>query len=455
VAELPSVAARYARHVNPSFVKLLGVLGYGRVFTRAKDVWIWDDQGRKYLDFLAGFGSVNLGHNHPELLARLRRVLDEDVLGLSHVGPAPLAAALGEALAARLPAPLEVSIFANGGGDAVEQALKLARAATRRPRLVAAANGFHGTNLAALSLTSIERMRAPFEPLLPGCELVPFGDLDRLERALRGDKVAAFLVEPVQAEGGVIPPPPGYLAAAAALCQRHGTLLVLDEVQTGLGRTGRRFAFEAEGVVPDLLCLAKGLSGGLVPVAATVTSRKVFERGYGTVERFDLGSSTFAGNALSCAAALATLEILDAERLTENAAARGEELLRGVRRRLAGHPLVKEVRGRGLLVGVELGPTASGLASRLTAGVVASVSEKVFGHWAAVKLLERGVVCQPAAHAWSVLKLEPPLTVTEEHVAQAVDALGHVLDEYRRLPRLVADVAQRLGTQGLRGWGFP
>jgi putrescine aminotransferase len=303
VAELPPVAARYARHVNPSFIKLLGVLGYGRVFTRAKDVWLWDDRGRRYLDFLAGFGSVNLGHNHPELLARIRRVLDQDVLAFSHVGPAPLAAALGEALAARLPPPLEVSLFSNGGGDAVEQALKLARAATRRGRFVAAENGFHGTNLAALSLTSIARMRAPFEPLLEGCDVVPFGDLDKLDKALSSKKVAAFLVEPIQAEGGVILPPPGYLAGAAAICRRTGTLLILDEVQTGLGRTGRRFAFEEDGVVPDFVCLAKGLSGGLIPVAATVTSKEIFERGYGTVERFDLGGSTFAGNALSCAPA--------------------------------------------------------------------------------------------------------------------------------------------------------
>jgi putrescine aminotransferase len=455
VAELPTVAARYARYVNPSFIKLLGVLGYGRVFTRAKDVWVWDDRGRKYLDFLAGFGSVNLGHNHPELIARLGRVLEQDVLAFSHVGPAPLAAALGEALASRLPEPLEVSIFSNGGGDAVEQALKLARAASRRPRFVACESGFHGTSLAALSLSSVTRMRAPFEPLLPGCDLVPFGDLDRLEHALKKEKAAAFLVEPIQGEGGVILPPPGYLAAAAALCTKTGTLLIVDEVQTGLGRTGRRFAFEAEGIVPDLLCLAKGLSGGLVPVAATVTSKKLFERGYGTVDRFDLGGSTFAGNALSCAAGLATLDILDAERLPDNAAARGEALLAGVRRTLAGHPLVKEVRGRGLLIGIELGPTASGLVGRLTAGLVSTVSERVFGHFAALKLLERGVVCQPASHAWNVLKLEPPLTVTDEHIALAVDALGKVMGEYRRLPRLVKDVAQRLGTQGLRRWGFP
>jgi len=446
----PSVAARYARHVNPSFIKLLGLLGYGRVFVRAREVWVFDDHGRKYLDFLSGFGSANLGHNHPALLARLTAALAEEPLGFCHIGPAPRAADLAEALAARLPPPLEVSLFANGGAEAVEAALKLARAATGRSGFVFATGGYHGTSFGALSVMGHRRLRAPFEPLLPGCVEVPFGDLGRLEDALRGKKQAAFLVEPIQAEAGVILPPPGYLAQAAALCRRHGTLLVLDEIQTGLGRTGRRFAFEAEGFAPDLLVLAKSLSGGIVPVAVCVTRRELFDRAYGSVEKFDLSSSTFAGNALSCAAALATLEILDQERLADNAAARGAELLDGARRRLTGHPLVRDVRGRGLLVGVELGPTGTGLVKRL----VAAVSEKVFGQWAALKMLERGVICQPAAEAWNVLKLEPPLTVTAEHVAEAVAALGAIFDEYRGLPRLMKDVAQRLGSQGLRGWDF-
>jgi putrescine aminotransferase len=450
MVELPPVAARYARHVNPSFVKLLGVLGYGRIYTRAQGVHVWDDRGGRYLDLLSGFGAASLGHNHPELIARLKRALDEEPLAFCHVGPAPRAAALAEALAARLPDPLEVTVFANGGGDAVEAALKLARAATGRRGVVFAAGGFHGTTLGTLSV-GVERMRAPFGDLLGGCVAVPFGDLSRLEDALRGRKAAAFLVEPIQGEAGVILPPPGYLEAAADLCRRQGTLLVLDEVQTGLGRCGRLFALEEEGVVPDVVCLAKALSGGIVPIGAAVTSRAWFERAYGTFERFDLAGSTFAGNALSCAAGLGTLEILDAERLIENAAARGGELVAGLRARLAGHPLVKEIRGRGLLVGIELGPTRGGLVGLLTG----AVSDKVFGQWAALKLLERGVLCQPAALAWNVLKLEPPLTITAAQVEEAIDAVAGVLDEYRGLPRLVADVAQRLGAQGLRGWSFP
>ncbi len=451
MSELPAVAASYARHVNPSFIKLLGVLGYGRIFTRAEGVHVWDDRGVRYLDLLAGFGSASLGHNHPGLIARLKQALDEQALAFSHVGPAPRAAALGQALAARLPAPLEVSLFALGGGDAVEAGLKLARAATGRAGFIFATGGFHGTSMATLSVGGVARMREPFGALLGGCVEVPFGDLRRLEDALRPRKAAAFVVEPIQAEAGVVLPPAGYLSGAAELCKRYGTLLVLDEVQTGLGRCGRRFALEAEAVVPDVVCLAKALSGGLVPVGVAVTSAAWFEKAYGSFERFDLANSTFAGNALSCAAALATLEILDAEELVENAAARGEELMAGLRQRLRGHPLVRDIRGRGLLVGIELGPDTS----RLLGKLAGKVSDKVIGQWAALKLLERGLLCQPAAHAWNVLKIEPPLTITSAQIATAIDGIAAVIDEYRGVPRLVADVAQRLGSQGLRGWSFP
>jgi putrescine aminotransferase len=257
----------------------------------------------------------------------------------------------------------------------------------------------------------------------------------------------------------VVLPPPGYLRDAQALCKRFGTLLVLDEIQTGLGRTGTMFAFEGEedAFVPDMVVLAKALSGGVAPIAVTVVGREVWERGYGTMDRFDLHSSTFAGNAFSCAAALSTLAILRDDELCANSALRGEQLRDGLRARLADHPLVRDVRGRGLLVGIELGPAdrpARGLLGRITAGIAETVSEKVFGQWAALKLLERGIICQPASHHWNVLKLEPPLTVTAEHVQTMIEHTGAIFDEYRALPRLLKDVATRLSSQTLRGFTF-
>jgi putrescine aminotransferase len=455
--EHPAVQ-QYAKHVNPAFVKLLGVLGYGRLLTRAKDVWVWDHAGREYLDLLACFGAVNIGHNHPRLVRRLQRYLEEDALQFVHVGPSPHAAALAARLAALASPGLEVALLSSTGAEAVEAGMKVARAATGRAGFVSCVGGYHGTSLGTLSIMGSPRMRGPFEPLLAQCTTVPFGDLGALDAALRSKTVAAFVVDPFNCEVSAAPPPPGYLAEAQALCRRYGSLLVLDEVQTGLGRTGTLFAYQAPapagGFVPDVLVLAKSLSGGFAPIGATLISAALQERAYGSMDRFDLHNSTFGGNGLSCAAALETLDILEQQGLVAASAERGAELLAKVRARLEGHPLVRSVRGRGLLVSVELGPTEQGWLNRLAPGLVRAVSKQVFGQWAAVKLLERGVIAQPATQHWDVLKLEPPLTLQSREVDQAVAALGDVLDEYRGVSALVNDVVERVGKQFMAGWGF-
>jgi len=445
---------KFARHVNPAFVRLLGMFGYGRVFVRASGVRLWDDEGREYLDLLAGFGAVNVGHNHPRIVRALQDSLAGEPLNLVHVGPSVPAAELGEALAA-LARPLEVALFSNSGAEAVEAGLKLARAATGRAGFVSCSDGFHGTSLGALSVMEDPRLRAPFEPLLPGCQRVPFGDLAALEKALAPRQAAAFLLEPLQAEGGVRLPPPGYLPAALGLCRRAGTLLILDEVQTGFGRTGSMFAFQAEDVVPDVLVLGKSLGGSLVPMSATLTTSALHGKAYGAMGRFDLHGSTFGGNSLGCAAALETLRVVADENLVANAAARGKQLLEGLRRRLGGHPLVRDVRGRGLLVGVELGPTDSGWTNRFARPFVEKISRSVFGQWASLRLLERGILCQPAALHWNVLRLEPPLSIREADVDRAVNAVAEVLDGYRGVAPLLKDVAARLGRQFARRWEFP
>ena len=441
--------AQYARHVNPAFVKLLGIFGYGRVFARAKDVWIWDTEGRRYLDLLAGYGAVNLGHNHPRLLERLTRFLGEDTLGFCHIGPPAPAAALAAALAERAGEALSACVFSTGGGEAVEAGLKLARLATGRPGFLYCEGGFHGTSLGTLSIMGHERMRAPLEPLLADCAALPFGDLGALESALRPKRTAAFVVEPILGEGGVVMPPPGYLREAQALCRRYGTLLVLDEVQTGLGRTGTRFAFEGEGFVPDVLVLAKALSGGLVPVAVTLTHPELHKAAFGTSSRFDLHNATFAGNALSCVAALETLSILDDERLAENAAIRGRQLVDGLRARLEGHPLVREIRGRGLLVGLALGPPDG---RRRPFG--RAVAKHVLGQWVSLKLLEAGFVCQPASQAWDVLKIEPPLTIGAVEIEAAADAIAEVLGPRRNSAKVLLEAGRRVGEQFRRKWAF-
>lgn len=426
---------RYARHIDPAFMKLLGVFGYGRVFDRAEDVYVWDDRGRRYLDLLAGFGSVNIGHNHPRLVARLHQLLDAKPLSLSHTAPSPHAALLAEALARAAGEPLTMSLFSTSGAEAVEAAMKLARAATGRRRIVACERGYHGLSLGTLSLSSSARMRQPFEPLLDRCAVVPFGDAAALERELAAGDVAAFIVEPVQIEGGLRFAPAGYFAAVRELCSRHGALFVLDEIQTGFGRLGSLFAFQQERIAPDVLVLGKSAGGSIAAIGITMTSAKLQRQAYGSMRRFDLHGSTFAGNTFACVAATETLRILEDERLCENARARGDELVAGLRARLRGHPLVREIRGRGLLVAVEL-----------TAGVE-KLAETLVGQWLSVVLLERGVIVQPASQSWNIIRIEPPLTMTGAHVSEAIDAIGGAFDEHRTLTPLVARAAWRMGAQ--------
>jgi len=446
---------RYARHVNPAFVRLLGTFGYGRVFVRADGCRVWDDEGREYLDFLAGFGATSLGHSPRALHDKARAILAEDMLNIVHVGPQVHAGDLAADLVALAGEPFEVALLSCTGSEAVEAAIKLARAATRRKRVLYTKGGFHGTGLGSLSVMGFGRWRDPFEPLLPECAEIPFGDLPALEAALADKRVAAFVVEPLQAEAGVILPPAGYFEAASALCTKHGALLVLDEVQTGLGRTGTTFAFESMGFRPDVLVLGKALGGGLVPVSATLATAEVHERAYGSMDKFDLHGTTYSGYAFGCRVAREVLRIVAEDDLPGRAQRGGERLMRGLRERTKGHPLVKDVRGMGLLVGLELGPTqAGGFLAKLVPGLVELVSKKVFGQWLALRLLERGILAQPATQQWNVLKLEPPLTVADDEIDRVVDAVGAILDEYSDLLPLLRDVSERVIKQGRGGWTF-
>ena len=440
------VVGAWSRHLNPAFVKLLGVLGYGRVWQRAEDVWLWDDQGRRYLDALAGFGASSVGHNHPRLIEAVSRFFAEQPLNLSHTGPSRHAALLAEALAARA-GPTSVAMLASGGSEGVEAATKLAIAATGRSELLGCVGGYHGTSVGTLALMGAERMRKPFEAALPRASQVPYGDVAALKNHLSSKRFAAFVVEPVQGEGGVNLPPPGYLAETAALCARAGTLFVLDEVQTGLGRLGR-FADEVQ---PDVRVFGKALGGGLVPVSVAMTTPEWHNKAYGSMDRFDLHSSTYGGGALGCAIALEALTVLDA--LTPTVEARGARLMGRLREGLSGHPFVKDIRGSGLLIAVELGP-ASGVLSRLAPGLVSLVSRQVYGQWLAVRLLEAGIVAQPAALAWNVLRIEPPLTIAEPELDQIADAVVGILREVDSVPRLLAEVGARMGDQVLRGGEF-
>ncbi len=440
----------YTRHISPAFMRLLGTFGYGRAFVRAEGMYVEDDQGRRYLDMLAGFGAVPLGHNPEVLKQALINALSDNPLHLNLVGPSLPAARLAARLAGLSGLPR--CIFANTGSEAVEAAMKLARAATGRAGLLYMQGGFHGMGLGALSVMGHPRFQKPFLPLLPGCEAIPFDDLETAEALLKRRSYAGVILEPIQAEGGVIRPRPGYLRSLSALCRQYGTMLLLDEVQTGIGRTGTMFCFEQDGFVPDVLILGKALGGGLLPVSAILCGEEAHDRACGSPERFDLFSGTYSQYALGAAAGLCTLDAVPPllPQIQERGALFGQTL----RSALAGHPLVKEIRGRGLLWGIEFGPTNRSILGQLAPGAVRLISRQVFGQWVALRLLERGILCQPASQRWDVLRLEPSLIVTDDQIAHCVSELADILDGYRDPGSVLWEVAGRLSEQYRSRWSF-
>src|SRR5436189_697520 len=335
-----------SRHLESSLVDVLGTLGFDKAYVSARGSYLYDAAGRAYLDFHTGEGFASLGHNHPGVRDVLEATLAADMVDGVQIHYSALAGMLAEALTQRLPAGLDAVFFASTGAEAVDSAMKFARAATGRPRLISCDSSFHGVTLGPLSLVGDEFFKEGFGPLLPGCERVPFGDLSRLEAELRTKDVAAFIVEPIQGRMVTLPPA-GYLQAAQALCRRYGTLFAIDEVQTGLGRTGKWFAMEHWGLEPDLVLVGKGLSGGYMPVAAMVTSREIYQKAVGTLERSYVHQSTFGRNRLSMAAGVATLRIIERDRLVEHAARMGTVLLDGLAELQQRYEMIDEVRGSG------------------------------------------------------------------------------------------------------------
>jgi putrescine aminotransferase len=425
----------HAEHINPVFMEAIDLFGFGRTFVRAEGLSLWDAEGREHTDFLSGYGALALGHNHPDVHAAVDEVLRTPTPHFLLVSPHPLAAELARRLTSLAPSGLDRCFLGSSGSEAVEGALKLARAATSRPRLLAADGSYHGTTLGALSVTGNRKHRTPFEPLLGGCQFVPFGDVDAVERELRRRDVAGLILEPVQGEGGVRVPPPGYLAEVAKLCRKYGTLLILDEVQTGLGRCGHLFACAADSVEPDVLLLAKGLSGGLAPISALLTRRALWDRAYGTFERQDLHCSTYSGGPVACAAALATLAVIERDALCVKANELGAYLGERLRAVTAGHRLIREVRGLGLFWGLELRTPFAGVPADLV------------GQWLVVGLLERGQLTQTCGDAPSVVRVQPPLTVTRTAIDGFVDALSRTLTEHAT--GVVSSMAGALGRAAL------
>jgi ornithine--oxo-acid transaminase len=446
----PERYALHTRHLNEMMVRVLQTLGFDVGFCKGQGQYLFDSAGSRYLDLLSGFGVFGIGRNHPQLRETLSEVLASDLPNLVQMDVSLLAGVLAERLLGFVPF-LDKVFFVNSGTEAVEAAIKFARRATRRPGIVYCEHAFHGLTYGALSANGEEIFKEGFGPLLPGFKAVPFNDLAALERVLSERDVAAFIVEPIQGKGVNIPDDL-YLRGAQALCRKHGTLFIADEIQTGMGRTGRFLAIEHWGVEPDMVLIAKSLSGGHVPVGAVLTRKAIFEKTFNRMDRAVVHGSTFGKNDLAMAAGLATLEVIESERLIQKAAQTGERLLAAFQAMASRYELIQEVRGKGLMIGIEFGPPRS-LKLKAAWSLLETVNAGLFCQLITIPLFkDHKILVQVAGHSSLTIKLLPALIITEsdcEWIEQAFDA---VIADSHRVPGAVWSLGKTLADHALKAY---
>ena len=427
----------YKQYANPGLATMMGLINFDKKFVRAQGVSVWDDEGNEYLDFLGGYGALNFGHNHPQIIDAVQQAGELPNLLQASLGT--LYAALAHNLSQITPGELCRSFFGNSGAEAVEGALKLARAASQKSKIIYCEGSFHGKTLGALSVTGKSKYQVPFKPLLPGCEAVPFGDLNALEAKLKNRDVAAFIIEPIQGEGGVHIPEQGYLRQVRDLCTQYETLLIFDEIQTGFARTGTIFACQRDTVVPDIMCLGKSLGGGVMPISAFTTTEAIWDRAFGGVEKCALHTSTFGGNARACAAGIASIEVMIKEDLAEQTRGKGAYLLQGLRELQEKYPaMIKEVRGRGLLIGVEFNQLSGGFLNKVTGGKFNKIAEEYLAALVAGELMNRyQIITAYTLNNPNVIRFEPPLIVTREQLDTLLHALEDIFKKHTNIWSLI------------------
>ncbi|MGI9449120.1 MAG: aspartate aminotransferase family protein [Geminicoccaceae bacterium] len=423
--------ALFERYLNPQLSKVLKTLGFDADYVRGEGAYLFDAEHTRYLDLLSGFGVFALGRNHPVVIGAIEQAMRAKLAGLVQLDVSLLAGLLAERLVDKMPW-LDRLFFCNSGAEAVEAAIKFARASTGRSKIIYCDHAFHGLTYGALSLCGDDSFRERFEPMLPDCVSVPFNDLEALARALANKDAAAFIVEPIQGKG-VILPDDGYLAEAVRLCRQHGALFIADEIQTGLGRTGRFLASEYWGVEADMVLLAKALSGGFVPIGAVAMRRETFDKVFDRMERAVVHGSTFSKNDLAMAAGLATLSVMDEEKLIERADQNGQKLIDDLKTKLISHQFVRAVRGKGMMIAIEFGPPKS-MRLKAAYSLVEQASKGLFCQLILMPLFERHrILAQVAGHGLPVIKLLPPLVINDDDIQWIGNAFDHVIRESENL----------------------
>jgi putrescine aminotransferase len=436
------VVELHKEYVNSSLVDLLKKIDFTRHFVKASGTQVWDEKGNRYTDFLGAYGALNLGHNHPEILEVISLLRERP--NFLQAALNPFAGVLAHNLAALAPGRLKRSFFCNSGAEAVEGALKLARISTGKTKILSAINSFHGKSLGALSATGKRLYQEKFLPLIPDFEHFPYCDIPALEKKLKGGKTAAVILEPIQGEGGVIVPPKGYLKKVEELCRHYRALLIIDEIQTGLGRTGTMFACEDDDVEPDILCLAKSLGGGIIPCGAYLATEEVWKKGYGAPGRATLHTSTFGGSTLACGTGIKVLEILLRDDLPSRAKASGYHLLGRLSELKKKHGFIKDVRGRGLLIGLEF-TLPEGFVNALSGGKLRETAREYIGALFAGVLMDRHkIITAYTLNNPNVIRLEPPLTVSTGELDNLADAIDEICSRRKSFGSLALSMAKNL-----------
>jgi ornithine--oxo-acid transaminase len=441
-----TTSSEYAQYVNPQWRRLLSVLDMNVQYERCAGAELYTSDGRRIIDFLSGYCVHNTGHNHPEIIDAIKEELDRS-------GPAMLQSHVPELageLAARLcrhgGGKLSKVFFCSSGSEGVETAIKLARARTGRAGLLYQHGAFHGLTCGALSMMGDDFWRGKFGPMLADTKAVPFGEIVRLEQEMATRKFAALFLEPIQSEAGIRVPSYEYMQAAQALCQRHGTLLVIDEVQTGLYRTGPFLAADHFNLQPDIVILAKALSGGLIPVGAVLMSDVIYDSVFDSLRNSIIHASTFSENSISMRAGLATLDVLERYKLSDRASVKGDHLRERLKSALSGYEMVQEVRGAGLLSGIVFAPPRS-LKLRLQFETFRAIHSAMFGQVLVMRMFRNGFLTQMCGNNFMVLKVAPPLVVTDEQIDQFVSAISEVVDQLHSSVRFwseALDLARRV-----------
>ncbi|MDO9106476.1 MAG: aspartate aminotransferase family protein [Methylovulum sp.] len=456
-----SIADLFAQHstdkfdlheqfLNNQMVRVLKTIGYDRHYKKAIGQYLYDQNGTEYLDLLSGFGVFAIGRNHPTVINALKETLTLELPNLVQLDVSVLSGLLAQELLKTTPDNLNKMFFCNSGTEAVEAAIKFARYTTKREKIVFCEHGYHGLTMGALSLNGEAIFREGFGPLLPGCSAVPFNDLAALEASLSDHDVAAFIVEPIQGKGVNIPDD-HYLPEVERLCKKYGTLFVADEVQTGLGRTGTFWAIEHWGVKPDMICMAKALSGGFIPVGGVAMTQHIMDTVYNRMDRAVVHGSTFSKNNMAMAAGLATLHVMAEEKLVENSAKVGTDIIDSLNALSGKYEFLKEARGKGMMVAIEFKQPKS-LTLKAAWAMLEAANKGLFCQMITIPLFkEHHILTQVAGHGMNVVKLLPPLNLTQQDRDRIVNAFDKTIADTHQVPGSIWELGKNLASHALKG----